>query len=228
MPKSSVYSLPKLLSGQYMLTAVMRESADTVTFAAMQKDLRREVVLESLRPECMADPFKVQRFLEMARAQSSMGGKFVGTVLELLYAEDTWHIARERIQGRPLDELLAQGERGSAATLCEFMLTLCRICIKHDMLGIATAPFSIQNAHYMGLGFRLANLAQAGPREPSSSCRDIRNAARDLLAVVDAAAPRADDFIIILRNILSSQHWHATTVLDVYADLVRLQLLLTR
>ena len=51
-----MYSLPKLLSGQYMLTAVMRESADTVFFAAMQKDLRREVVVESLRSEAMQDP----------------------------------------------------------------------------------------------------------------------------------------------------------------------------
>lgn len=228
MLTSSVYSLPKLLNGQYMLTAVLRETADTVVYAATQKDLRREVVVETLRPERMADPHKVQFFLESARAQTGMGGKFVATVLELLYAEDTWHIARERIQGPPLDELLAAGERGSAATFCELMLTLIRMCIRYDIEGVASTPFFLQNAHFMGLGFRLDNLAQAGTRDPRSSCRDIQNAARELLPMIDEAAPRAKDIRVIFNNILSTSNWTKLTPLDAYAEFIRLQLMINR
>ena len=228
MLASSVYRLPKLLHGQYMLTSVLSETTDTVVYTATQKDLRREVVVESLRPECMASPFKVQHFLESARAQAKMGGKFIATVLELLYAEDTWHLVRERIQGQPLDELLASGAKGSALTLCELMLTLTSLCIKHDVLGIATKPFTLQNAHFMGLGFRLNNLACAGSRDPHSSCRDLQNTARALLNEVDAASPRVDDFLVILRNILRTSNWLPLTPLDIHDDFVRLQLLLMR
>lgn len=228
MFSATVYNLPKLLGGQYMLTAVLAETVDTVVYAATQKDLRREVVVETLRPERMTDPHKVQFFLETARAQTGMGGKFVATVLELLYAEDTWHIARERIQGEPLDELLASGERGSAATFCELMLTLIRTCIRQDMQGVASTPFFLQNAHFMGLGFRLDNLALAGPRDPGSSGRDIRNAAHEILFMVDPATPRAEDMRVILRNILNTTRWVQLTPLDVYAEFVRLQLLINR
>lgn len=228
MLSNGVYNLPKLLDGQYMLSAVLNETADTVVYAATQKDLSREVVVETLRPERMASPHKVQFFLESAKAQTGMGGKFVATVLELLYAEDTWHLAKERIQGELLDELLAAGNRGSAATFCELMLTLIRTCIRHDMQGVATAPFSLQNAHFMGLGFRLDNLAQAGPRDPNSSCRDIQNAAREILPMVDTAAPRAEDICVILRNILDTTNWVQLTPLDIYAEFVRLQLLINR
>lgn len=228
MHTSSVYNLPKLLNGQYMLTSVLRETADSVVYAAAQKDLRREVAVESLRPECMNNPQKVQAFLETARAQARMGGKFVATVLELLYAEDTWHIARERIQGSPVDELLAAGEKGCSATLCELMLALIRNCIKHDILGINTAPFSIQNAHFMGLSFRFDNLARSGARAENATSRDICNAARELLPIVDVASPRADDLLLIFHNILRVSSWQVLTPLDVHEEFVRLQFLLMR
>lgn len=228
MQISTAYSLPKLLAGQYMLTAVLRETPNTVVYAATQKDLRRDVVVESLRPELMADPYKVQAFIETAKAQSRMGGKFIALVLEFLRAENTWHIARERIQGAPLDDLLSSGETVTVATWCELMLTLIRSCIRHDMLGVATAPFSLQNAYYMGLGFRLDNLAESGVRKPCSSCRDIRNAARAILPNVDAACVHAHDLTIILNNILQSTHQTTLTALDVYAEFIRLQMLVNR
>lgn len=225
---STAYSLPKLLAGQYMLTAVQRETADTVVYTATQKDLRRDVVVESLRPELMSDPYKVQAFLETAKAQSCMGGKFIALVLELFRAEGTWHIARERILGTPVDHLVASEESGPVDALCELMLTLIRSCIRHDMMGVATAPFSMQNAYYMGLGFRLDNLAQAGVRKPCSSCRDIRNAARAILPKVDATSVHAHDLEIILNNILQSNHHTTLTPLDIYAEFVRLQLMVNR
>ncbi len=226
MSTQSVYNLPLLLNKQYMLTAVLRETADTVVYAATQQDMRRDVAVESLRPECMDDPIRVQRFLETARAQTRMGGKFVATTLELVQAQGSWHLVRERIQGEPLDELIAAEQRVSAAVLCDFMLCLCRNCIVHDMQGVATLPFSLQNAFFMGLSFRLDNLAIAGERDPRSSCHALQSVARDLQPLVDMASPMADDLLVILRNILRTTNWKPATVLDVHEDFVRLQLLL--
>ena len=62
MQTMSTFSLPALVGGQYVFTAVLRETADTVLYAATQKNMRREVVVETLRPHAMTDPLKEPRF----------------------------------------------------------------------------------------------------------------------------------------------------------------------
>lgn len=225
MVHNSAYNLPRLINNRYLLTAVLRETADSVVYAATQQVMRREVAVESLRAECMADPAKVELFLEKARAQTRMGGKFVATTLELIFAEDTWHLVLERIKGEPLDELIAAGTRLSAAELCEFMLCLARTCILHDMEGVATAPFSLHNAFFMGLSFRFDNLAAAGERTVRCSRQALTLAAAELPKLLDTASPMADDFMAILESISATTSWVYRSVLDVYEDLVRLQML---
>lgn len=224
MAYGSVYNLPRLINNRYMLTAVLRETADTVVYAATQQVMRREVAVESLRSECMADPAKVQSFLEKARAQTRMGGKFVATALELIYAENTWHLVRERIKGEPLEELIAAGTRLSAAELCEFMLCLARNCIIHDMEGVATDRFSLHNAIFKGLSFRFDNLATSGPRTVRCSEQALTTAAAELPKLLDTASPMADEFMAILDAISATTTWVYRSFLDLYEDLVRLQL----
>ena len=45
MTPVSSYPLPFLVGNQYVLSAVLNETADTVLYAATQKDMRREVVV---------------------------------------------------------------------------------------------------------------------------------------------------------------------------------------
>ncbi|MBQ8900194.1 MAG: hypothetical protein IJY72_04490 [Akkermansia sp.] len=55
MSRSTAYSLPALVGGQYVLSAVLSETADTILYSATQKDMRREVVVETLRCSPFSD-----------------------------------------------------------------------------------------------------------------------------------------------------------------------------
>ena len=63
----SAYSLPRVVAEQYILTSVQSEDTDTVTYAATQKNMSRDVLLRSLRLAAMQDDRKVRAFVETAR-----------------------------------------------------------------------------------------------------------------------------------------------------------------
>ncbi len=119
------YALPFLLAGKYMLTSVLNEQPDSVVYAATQKDVRREVVIESLRPGLLGDAGRVDAFLQSAQAQARFVNHFVASTLELFFSEGTWHVVRERVMGEPLDMLLATGRRLSAAQVVQLLLHVC-------------------------------------------------------------------------------------------------------
>ncbi len=219
----AVYPLPFLLGKQYMLSAVLSETADTVLYAAMQKDMRREVVVESLRPSAMQDSVRVKQFLDTARAQARIGGGPIASTLELLCAEDTWHIVRERVEGAPLDVMVAEGRKLPAATVCELMQMLCRICIAMDIEGLAGADFLLQHLYYMNPGFRLRNPALGGKRSRTSSRRVLTAAASDLLQLVDAASPFSAELCDIFLRMRYPSNWTPLSPLYYDEELVRLQ-----
>ena len=76
-----------VLGDQYILSNVIRETENTVTYAATQKDMRREVLVETLRPEARKDPAKERFFLDSARVRASIPTRIVASTLELFEAE---------------------------------------------------------------------------------------------------------------------------------------------
>lgn len=223
MGAASVYSLPFIVGNRYVLSAVLSETADTVMYAANQKDMRREVVVESLRPEAMQNPLLVQEFLDAARAQTRMGGGAIASTLELIYAEDTWHLARERVEGIPLDEMVKAGDKLPASALCELMLLLCRTCIKMDIEDIEGARFMLQHLFYSNSGFRLRNPALGGRRSRNTSRRVLTSAAADLQPLVDECSPHAAALCSILRRMQYPSDWISLSPLFYDEELVRLQ-----
>ena len=223
MSAASTYTLPFPLGSRYILTSVLSETADTVLYSARQNDMSRDVVVESLRPEAMEDHMKVQCFLETARAQSRMSGGPIASSLELFYAEDTWHLARERIEGDPLDVMVAEGRKLPAFAVCELMQMLCHICICMDIEGIAGENFLMQHVYYMAPGFRLRNPAMGGERTRTISRRVLTTAAADLLQLVDEASPHASELCDILRRMHYPSNWTPLSPLYYDEELVRLQ-----
>ena len=211
MDTPAPYSLPFIVGNRYVLSSVLNETPDTVLYSANQKDMRREVVVESLRPTAMQNPLCVQEFLDTARAQTRMGGGPIASTLELLYAEDTWHLARERVEGVPLDEMVKSGDKLPASDVCELMLLLCRTCIKMDIENIA------------GAKFRLRNPALAGKRSRNTSRRVLISAASDLQPLVDASSPHAAELQAILRRMQYPSDWSTLSPLFYDEELVRLQ-----
>lgn len=224
MQAMSTFSLPALVGGQYVFTAVLRETADTVLYAATQKNMRREVVVETLRPHAMTDPLKEQAFLEKARAQARMSGGIIASSLELFFAVGTWHLAKERVEGTPLDEMVANGHLLPAADICELMQALCHICISMDMEGIEGEPFRLQNLYYTAPGFRLRNPALGGERSRTTSRRVLTAAAADLLELVDLCSPYASELCDVLHRMHYPANWTPLSPIHYDEELVRLLL----
>jgi len=219
----SIYSLPALVGEQYVLSAVLHETADTVLYAATQKDMRREVIMESLRPEAMSDHMKVQAFLDSARAQSRMSGGPIASTLELIFADNTWHLAKERIEGVPLDVMVSEGRKLSACSVGELMQMLCRICLCMDIEGIAGEEFLLQHLYYMSPGFRLRNPAVGGKRKRTTSRAVLTTAANELLQLVDETSPHAVELCELLRRMRYPSNWTSLSPVYYDEDLVRLQ-----
>lgn len=63
MEEAQTYNLPRVIGEQYILSSIVQETATTVTYAATQKDMRREVLVEGLRPAAAHDDRKRQSSL---------------------------------------------------------------------------------------------------------------------------------------------------------------------
>lgn len=207
MMGSSVYALPALVGEQYILSSVLRETPDTVLYAATQKDMQRDVIVESLRPKAAGDSLRVQAFLDSARAQARMGGGYIASPLELLYADGTWHLAKERIKGDSLDLMLASGRKLPSSSICELMLRLCHICLCMDLEGIAGAPFRLQSIYAVEMGFFFENPATHGERSRAASRRMLSEAARQVEPLLDMASAHADDVLALLERVRWTINW---------------------
>ncbi len=223
MQEFAFYSLPFLLDGQYMLTSVLKEYPDRTVYAATQMDVRREVLVESLRPELVADPEKVDDFVQSARAQARFDSKLVASVLQLFYAAGTWHVVRERIFGEPLDALLAAGRKLSAAQVIELLMLLCRGCLYMDIEGLACRPFSMEHAFLLDYGFRFDNRACAGPRRRDTSHRFLRDAEHFIQPLLDTSDPHAGDLYDLLTRMGCEGNWDTLGVLRFHEELARMQ-----
>ena len=87
MIRKAARSLPCVIGDQYILTAVVEETEDTIIYEATQKDLQREVLVESLRLSAMADEHRRAAFLETCRLQARVRHTSLAAGLQLLEAE---------------------------------------------------------------------------------------------------------------------------------------------
>lgn len=174
-----------LVGEQYMLTSILRETRDTILYRATQKELRREVVVESLRHSAMENQRKVRIFVDSAKAQATMQGGVLSCVLEVFEAEGTWLAARESPAGDPLDQMLTDGKRISALDMCHLFIDLCKVCMRFDVENVMMARFHTEDIFYHQHRFRLNNVARAGTRPAGASCAYLADAAGELLPLID-------------------------------------------
>lgn len=220
---NKIYALPMVLGDQYILSNVVRETEDTVVYAAMQKDMRREVLVESLSPAAMQDPAKVSNFLETARIQASIPAKVVASTLELIQAEGSWHLTKERIKGEPLDVMVSTGRKLPALVLCNLFLELCHAAIYLDIRGVNNRPMRPDAIYLMDHGFRFENLACAGERSSKATPELLSVLAADLLPLLDASSYEAFRMGEILRRVRYGCNWTPMSILVLDEELVRLQ-----
>lgn len=223
---SEPYHLPALVGEQYVLSSVISETPDTVLYAATQKDMQRPVVFESLRPEVMDRPADVQNFLEKARAQAHMGGDRIAPVLELLYADGRWHLARMRLVGKPLDVLLSSGKRLSPEQMGVLLKLLCRLALRMELEGVSSMDFALSLVHLTESGFYFDNPAQAGSRAREESRKYLSGAASALMPLLDESFPRSDRMFSLLERMKQGEGWTVMSPLDWWEEATDLLLTL--
>ena len=181
----SAYSLPRVVADQYILSSIHEEDADTVTYAATQKNMSRDVLVRSLRPAAKQDDRKIRFFVETARLQARLEHPNIAAPLELLEADGTWHLAMERIKGEPLDMMVSNGRVLPSIVICGLLQQLCRVCIYLDIERISFVPFSLEHTYFMDVGFRFDNMAQAGARPRNASKRYLSAACKLIEPLLD-------------------------------------------
>lgn len=227
MPYSS-YDLPCVVAQQYILTSVVAEDADTVTYAATQKNMSRDVLVRSLRTAAIQDNHKIRFFVETARQQARLEHPNIAAPLELLQADGTWHLAMERIKGEPLDMMVSNGRVLPSRVICGLLQQLCRVCIYLDIERIASVPFSLEHTYLMEINFRFDNMAQAGPRPRNESMRYLSDACRLIRPLLDMNSPLSKHLGRVMDHILGLSSWRPLTPVHFNEELTRLQMEILR
>ncbi len=173
-------SLPALLGEQYMLTAFLRETPTSRIYAARQKGMSREVVVESLKRELAGDVEQVEAFASAARTQAQVRFPWMAAALQLLYADGSWHMVRERLAGETLDILAISGRKLPGLRMLALLQKLCHFCIFLDIEGIASEDFSLAHIAMLGDAFSLDNTLRPGVRRRTASRRYLARAAEQL------------------------------------------------
>ena len=201
MNQRDYLDLPVLLGGQHRLSAMLRETRDTIMYRATQSELRREVVVELLRFSAARSPHKIRMFLDTARVQASFQGEHLARVLEAVEVEGTWLVAREIPAGEPLDMMLAAGKTLPAIEICRLMIILCKLCLRLEAEKVASGRFHLEDAFYHEHDFRLSHPACVGTRSASASRIYLTDAARELQPLVATDSYMAGAMLRVLQRI---------------------------
>lgn len=226
MAESDFYDLPMLVGEQYMLTSILRETRDTILYRAMQKELRRDVIVEILRHSAMENQRKVRMFLDAAKAQANVQGGDLSCVLEVFETEGTWLVAKENLAGEPLDQLLSDGKKLTALDMCCLLVSLCRICLRFDKENVASVRFHPEDVYFHQHRFRINNLARAGTRPANSTRTFLAEAARELLPLLDGQSRMAGAMASLLRRVMLNQDDSPVKTAMLLAEFSRLHTLM--
>ena len=80
-----------------------------VVYRAVDTRLGRAVAIKTLTAGATADPERIRRFIQEARAASALNHPNIVTIYEVDEADGSTFIAMELVEGEPLDRLLAAG-----------------------------------------------------------------------------------------------------------------------
>jgi formylglycine-generating enzyme required for sulfatase activity/predicted Ser/Thr protein kinase/dienelactone hydrolase len=101
----------------YRLEAELGHGGMGVVYRAVDERLGRPVAIKVLPAEATKDPDRRRRFLQEARAASTLNHPHIVTIYEVDEHEGTTFIAMELVDGTPLDVLLSRGRLEQAVAL---------------------------------------------------------------------------------------------------------------
>lgn len=191
--------LPHLLAGQYVLTSVRLETSVGVLYEATQKDTQREVLVYTLHPGLALDTSICNTFIEDARACSRVQMPYVSAVIELLPADDTWHLVCEGNGSDSLNFALAAKQTISGADMVSLLQKIGKLCLHLDAEGINSRPFRLSGVYRQGKHFLMDSPACSGKRSPQESNHYVIAATKALLPLLE---PGSGTVALAVRHIM--------------------------
>ena len=110
-PPACAGAVPFRQLGEYRLVREIGRGGMGVVYEAEQESLGRRVALKVLPAEALGDPTHVQRFQREARAAARLHHTHIVPVFGVGEDSGTHYYVMQYIEGRPLDEVLAELRR---------------------------------------------------------------------------------------------------------------------
>jgi formylglycine-generating enzyme required for sulfatase activity len=184
------------LLGDYRLEQFLAESPVTLTWLAVQASIGRPVLLVELKPAALE---RRESFLANIRAQAAVDHPLIGSVYEAVSTADQCFAALERLPGVSLSDRMKAREALKPVQVAHVLRRIAEAAIPLEAAGTATAPLGPADVFLDAHGVvRLANLAQAGARDPQRSAEDIDTLGRMLPPLVADGRPGASRMLTVL------------------------------
>lgn len=158
--------------GDYRLERKIKEDPITRTWEASQISVQRPVMLEMLSTAASQDAALVKTFLANVRAKALVTHPGIGSVYEAVAGDEAIFFSRERLEGRNLRELAAEGRQFRPLEVVTLLEQIAAAIIYLEEQEVATSEFELN--HFVMVGperIRLMNLAVAGQKEVDLTAR---------------------------------------------------------
>ncbi|OYV07073.1 MAG: hypothetical protein CFE26_02910 [Verrucomicrobiales bacterium VVV1] len=182
--------------GDYRLKELLEEGPVTRTWLAEQIAVRRNVLIDELRPEMVQHR---DSFLADIRAKAAVDHPLIGSVYEAVSDATNCFFARERLPGATIGDRLRVGATVKPALVAQILGRVSEAQLHLEAKGQDCAPLDPDDIHVEENGVvRLVNLAMAGSRAPERSVTDITSLGKSLVPLVADSLPGASRTLTLL------------------------------
>lgn len=176
--------------GDYLLTELLYDGPTTRSWLAKQVSINREVIIDSLNWEQQQDPNYISTFLGDVRAKAAIDYPLIGSVFEAIRDQRHCFYAREKLTGTPLQELLEQKKSLSPHSVAHILRQLAELNLYLEEHEIATLPIQPEQIFLSEHSLcRVANMAIAKERDPSTATSDKHCIAEALIPLLKCGQP---------------------------------------
>ena len=154
----------------YRLDEELGRGGMGIVYRGVDTKLGRAVAVKLLPPEATADPDRRRRFLQEARAASTLNHPNIVTIYEIDEDGETTFIAMELIDGTPLDQILAKGPLPleTALSYAAQIVAALEAAHAHGIIHRDIKPSNVvisDDGRAKVLDFGLAKLIEAAPQD---------------------------------------------------------------
>lgn len=182
--------------GDYRLKELLAEGPITRTWLAEQIAVRRDVLIDELRPEMALHR---SSFLADIRAKAAVDHPLIGSVYEAVSDETNCFFARERLPGATIGERLRAGATLKPLMVAHVLRRVSEAQLHLESKGQDCAELDPDDIHLEDNGvIRLVNLALAGERSPDRSRTDLVALGHSLAPLVADSLPGATRTLTLL------------------------------